>query len=82
MSTLKENMSSTDSKEMPRSKTLATMQLPPKTVCVDCQNAVWHSLGTKAPYDVQVYCRLMHTVMKKMNSCDGQAPHEVVAQGS
>lgn len=73
------NMNSADSKETPRSKTLAIMEMSPKTVCVDCQNAVWHSLNTKAPYEVQVYCRLMHEFMKNVNSCDGQTPHEAVS---
>jgi hypothetical protein len=72
------NINSTDRKKTPWSKTLENAKDFPKTVCVDCQNAVWHSVGTRDPYDVQAYCTLMHSIMKNLSNCDGQTPYEVI----
>mgnify|MGYP003375243138 CR=1 FL=1 len=72
------DMNSTNRNETPWSKTLAIAEIPPKkTVCMDCQNAVWYSSGVNTSASVEVYCKLMHSVMLPLSSCDGQTPHEV-----
>lgn len=60
-----------------KSKTLEMLNILPKTVCADCQNAVWQSPtpAAKGVPTARVYCRLMHALVDEtLTVCDGQMP--------
>lgn len=45
----------------------------PKTVCVDCPNAVWHMTADGKKENLRIFCRLMHALIDdRMAECDGR----------
>ena len=84
MSILSTDLTMNDQQSAParqKSKTLEMLNISPKTVCVDCQNAVWQSPtpALKGAPTVRVYCRLMHALVdENLTSCDGQNPMPAV----
>ena len=54
------------------SRTLGRLEHYPNTVCVNCQNAIWHQTDAKK---FQVYCKLMFSLIDiDLLDCDGQDP--------
>jgi len=53
------------------SRTVASLEKPPKSVCVTCSHALWHITETR---NLRVYCQIMNALVdENLDMCDGAA---------
>lgn len=51
------------------SRTVASLESYPNSVCTHCRSAVWHITEAQ---NLRVYCRLMHSLVdENLIACDG-----------